>query len=170
MLKLNKALAAALLTMTAGLSLAAEKIAVLDVQAAILNSDVAQERLKAMREQKEFKANIKEVEKLQEEHNDLVAKLKKDSAVMSQEQMKAQTEKISEKRADIEHVYRKLKASEQKLMQDVVQELGPKLQEVVNKMIKDDKIGMILDAKATLHVTNDYNITAKVTDKINQAK
>ncbi|HCS26486.1 MAG TPA: hypothetical protein DIW43_03480 [Spongiibacteraceae bacterium] len=170
MLKLNKALVALLLTMTAGVSLAAEKIAVLDVQAAIINSDVAQERLKAMREQKEFKANIKEVEKLQEEHNNLVAKLKKDSAVMNQEQLQAQTEKISEKRSDIEHVYRKLKASEQKLMQDVVQELGPTLQEVVNKMIKDDKIGMILDAKATLHVTNDYNITAKVTDKINQAK
>tara|TARA_R100000687_G_scaffold83586_1_gene87191 strand:- start:2564 stop:3076 length:513 start_codon:yes stop_codon:yes gene_type:complete len=169
-LKLNKALVALLLTMTAGVSLAAEKIAVLDVQAAIINSDVAQERLKAMREQKEFKANIKEVEKLQEEHNNLVAKLKKDSAVMNQEQLQAQTEKISEKRSDIEHVYRKLKASEQKLMQDVVQELGPTLQEVVNKMIKDDKIGMILDAKATLHVTNDYNITAKVTDKINQAK
>lgn len=169
MLKLNKALVALLLTMTASVSLA-EKIAVLDVQAAIINSDVAQERLKAMREQKEFKANIKEVEKLQEEHNNLVAKLKKDSAVMNQEQLQAQTEKISEKRSDIEHVYRKLKASEQKLMQDVVQELGPTLQEVVNKMIKDDKIGMILDAKATLHVTNDYNITAKVTDKINQAK
>ena len=170
MLKLNKALFAVLLTMAAGASLAAEKIAVLDVQAAILNSDVAQERLKSMREQKEFKANLKEVEKLQEEHNALVAKLKKDSAVMNQEQLQAQTEKISEKRSDIEHVYRKLKASEQKLMQDVVQELGPTLQEVVNKMIKDDKIGMILDAKATLHVTNDYNITAKVTDKINQAR
>jgi outer membrane protein len=169
-LKLNKALVALLLTMTAGVSLAEENIAVLDVQAAILNSDVAQERLKAMREKKEFKSNIKEVEELQEEHNALVAKLKKDSAVMSQEEMQVQTAKISEKRADIEHVYRKLKASEQKLMQDVVQELGPKLQEVVNKMIKDDKIGMILDAKATLHVTNDYNITAKVTDKINQAK
>lgn len=63
-MKLNKALVALLLTMTAGVSLAAEKIAVLDVQAAIINSDVAQERLKAMREQKEFKANIKEVEKL----------------------------------------------------------------------------------------------------------
>lgn len=170
MLKLNKALVALLLTMTAGVSLAADKIAVLDVQAAILNSDVAQERLKKMREEKEFKANIKEVERLQEEHNSLVAKLKKDSSVMNQEQIQAQTEKISEKRSDIEHVYRKLKASEQKLMQDVVQELGPTLQEVVNKMIKDDKIGMILDAKATLHVTNDYNITAKVTDKINQAK
>ena len=170
MLKLNKVLLALLLTMTASFAMAANEIVVLDVQAAILNSDVAQERLKAMREQKEFKSNMKEVEKLQEEHNALVAKLKKDSAVMNQEQLQAQTEKISEKRSDIEHVHRKLKASEQKLVQEVVQELGPTLQEVVNKMIKDDKIGMILDAKATLHVTSDYNITAKVTDKINQAK
>lgn len=169
MFKLNKLLMTLMLACAASVSFA-EKIAVLDVQAAILNSDAAQERLKAMREQKEFKANLKEVEKLQNEHNALVEKLKKDSAVMSQEQMQAQTEKISEKRSDIEHVYRKLKASEQKLVQDVVQDLGPKLQEVVNKMINDDEISMIIDAKAVLHVTNTYNITAKVTDKINQAK
>ncbi|MBB3045931.1 outer membrane protein [Litorivivens lipolytica] len=170
MLKLKTVALSLLLAVAASASLAAESIVVLDVQAAILNSDKAQDRLKAMREEKEFKANLKEVEKLQEEHNELVAKLKKDSAVMNQEQLQAQTQKISEKRSDIEHVYRKLKAAEQKLVQEVVQELGPKLQEVVNKMIKDDNIGMILDAKATLHVTNAYNITAKVTDKINQAK
>lgn len=169
MFKLNRLLMTLMLAFAASVSLA-EEIAVLDVQAAILNSDAAQARLKALREQKEFKANLKDVEQLQQEHNDLVAKLKKDSAVMSQEQMQAQTEKIGEKRSDIEHVYKKLKASEQKLVQEVVQDLGPTLQEVVNKMINDDGINMIIDAKAVLHVTNTYNITAKVTDKINQAK
>ncbi len=166
-----KALTVLLISMcAAGAALAEAKIAVIDVQAAILNSDVAQERLKALREEKEFKGNLQELEKLQKEHNDIVKKLKKDSAVMNEEQLQAQTQKISEKRADIEHVGRKLKAAEQKLVQEVVQELAPKLNTVVTEMIKEDGIGMIIDAKAVLHVTNDYNITAKVTDKLNQAR
>lgn len=170
-MKVFKALIFTLVSMMAATAAMAEgKIVVLDVQSAILNSDVAQERLKALREEKEFKGNLEELDKLQKEHNDLVKKLKKDSAVMSQEQMTAQTQKISEKRADIEHVGRKLKAAEQQLVQEVVQELAPTLQKVVTDMIKEDSIGMILDAKATMHVTNDYNITAKVTDKLNQAR
>lgn len=170
MFKHIKVLFVLMVSMTAAASVLAQgKIAVLDVQSAILNTDVAQQRLKELRDEKDFKANLKELENLQKEHNELVKKLKKDSAVMSQEQMQEQTQKISEKRSDIEHVGKKLKAAEQQVVQTVAQEVSPKLQEVVTEMIKEDNIGLIIDAKAALHVTNEYSITDKVTDKLNQS-
>ena len=97
-------------------------------------------------------------------------KLKKDIAVLSAEQKQAKSQRISEKRADIEHVARKLQAAEQQLVQEVVQELAPKMQEVVGELIKNEQIGLLLDRKATLHVDNAFNITAKVTDKLNKAR
>ena len=123
-----------------------------------------------MRNEPDFKDNRKELESLKKEHDKMVEKLKKDIAVLSAEQKQAKSQRISEKRADIEHVARKLQAAEQQLVQEVVQELAPKMQEVVGELIKNEQIGLLLDRKATLHVDNAFNITAKVTDKLNKAR
>jgi outer membrane protein len=146
------------------------KIAVLDVQEAILNTDVAQQRLEAFRKQPDVAANVKELEGLQKEFQAMVEKIKKDSAVMSPEQQQAQSKKIQEKRSDIEHVGRKLKASEQEMAQGLMQELGPKLQQVVGELIQTEGIGLLLSKQAVMHADAGYSISAKVTDKLNQLK
>ncbi len=170
MTRFSKLLFCVMLSVFAMGAQAQGKIAVLDIQSAILNTDVAQERLKALRNEPDFKDNRKELESLKKEHDKMVEKLKKDIAVLSAEQKQAKSQRISEKRADIEHVARKLQAAEQQLVQEVVQELAPKMQEVVGELIKNEQIGLLLDRKATLHVDNAFNITAKVTDKLNKAR
>lgn len=170
MTRFSKVLFCVMLSIWAMGAQAQGKIAVLDIQSAILNTDVAQERLKALRNEPDFKDNRKELESLKKQHDKMVEKLKKDLAVLSAEQKQAKSQRISEKRADIEHVARKLQAAEQQLVQEVVQELAPKMQEVVGELIKNEQIGLLLDRKATLHVDNAFNITAKVTDKLNKAR
>ena len=170
MTRVSKVLFCVMLSIWAIGAQAQGKIAVLDIQSAILNTDVAQERLKALRNEPDFKDNRKDLESLKKEHDKMVEKLKKDLAVLSAEQKQAKSQRISEKRADIEHVARKLQAAEQQLVQEVVQELAPKMQEVVGELIKNEQIGLLLDRKATLHVDNAFNITAKVTDKLNKAR
>lgn len=170
MTRFSKVLFCVMLSIWAIGAQAQGKIAVLDIQSAILNTDVAQERLKALRNEPDFKDNRKDLESLKKEHDKMVEKLKKDLAVLSAEQKQAKSQRISEKRADIEHVARKLQAAEQQLVQEVVQELAPKMQEVVGELIKNEQIGLLLDRKATLHVDNAFNITAKVTDKLNKAR
>lgn len=144
------------------------KIAVLDVQEAILNTDIAQQRLEAFRKQPDVADNVKQLEAMQKEFQALVEQIKKDSAVMSPEQKQAQSKKIQEKRADIEHVGRKLKASEQEMAQSLMQELGPKLQQVVGELIETEGIGLLLNKQAVMHTDTGFNISAKVTDKLNQ--
>lgn len=172
MLKLFKNVAIALTLLVSPLAsswaTAQGKIAVLDTQAAILGTDEAQKRLKTLREKPDFKANSAELDRLKKEYNDIIAQLQKDLAVMSPEQKDKQRQKIEEKRADIEHVVRKLQQAEQELAQSLMQDMGPRLQKVVADIIKNEGIGLLLDRRVALHVDNSYNITPKVTDQLNK--
>jgi outer membrane protein len=144
------------------------KVAVLDPVGAVMRTDEAQKRLKALRAQPAYDANNKEREKLIKEFQDMVQQLQKDNAVMSVDQRQAQGKKIEDKRSDIEHVERKLQESEQELMQKLMQDLGGKLQKVVTDLIKAEGIGLLLDRKAAIHVDNGYDLSPKVTEQLNK--
>lgn len=155
----------------ASLAASAEgKIAVLNAQQAIINTELAQSRLKALREESSFAANRKELEALSKSYQDTVAQLQKDAAVMSTEQKQTEAKKIQEKRADIEHVQRKLQAAQEQLLQSVAQEMSPKLQKAVTELIEAEGIGLLLNQQAAMHVDSSFNVTAKITDKLNQMK
>ena len=165
-----KALILSIVMLMPALASAEGKIAVLSAQQAIINTDEAQERLKALRKDSSYAENLKQLEALKKGHDEAVAQLQKDLAIMSPEQKQAEGKKIQEKRADIEHVARKLQAAEQELLQAIAQEMAPKLQKAVAEIIKTEGIGLLIDRKAAMHVDNSYSITAKVTDKLNQSK
>lgn len=146
------------------------KIAVLDARGAILATKEAQARIKKIQSNPEFAANVKELEKLRKEHDDIVKKVQKDSATMGKDQQQAEIKKITDKRADMEHVARKLQMAEQQLTQELYQEFAPKMQKAVDEIIKADGIGLLLNREAVVHAEQGYNITAKVTEKLNAAK
>ncbi|MDX9873543.1 MAG: OmpH family outer membrane protein [Spongiibacteraceae bacterium] len=153
-----------------GAALAQQKVAVLDVQAAILQTQQAQDRLKELRAQPAYAENRKELDKVRGEYEALIQQLQKDLAVMSSDQQEAQRKKIEEKRADLEHVMRKLQIAEQELAQGLMNDLAPKMETVVRDLIADEKIGLLIDRKAALHVEEEFNITPKVTERLNRAK
>jgi outer membrane protein len=144
------------------------KIAVVDLQEAILQTDLAQKRLQEVRDQDDFKADKAEFEKLKKELDELVKKFQKDAAVMSQEQQATARQKLSSKQADLEHVVGKVQQTEQVAAQALLQEMGPKVQEVLRDLITTDGIGLLLQRGAVIHADPSYSITAKVTDKLNQ--
>lgn len=146
------------------------KIAVLNAQQAIINTEVAQARLKTLREEASYAANRKQLEELGKSFQETRAQLQKDAAVMSAEQQQAEAQKLQEKRADIEHVQRKLQTAEQQLLQAVAQEMAPKLQKAVTELIEVEGIGLLLNQQSAMHVDSAFSITAKVTDKLNQMK
>ena len=144
------------------------KIAVVDLQEAILQTDIAQKRMQDIRDQDDFKADKAEFEKLKKELDELVKKFQKDAAVMSQEQQNAARQKLASKQADLEHVVGKVQQIEQAAGQALLQEMGPKVQEVLREIISTDGIGLLLQRGAVIHAEPSYSITAKVTDKLNQ--
>ncbi len=144
------------------------KIAVVNLQEAILQSDEAQRRLTAVREQEDYKSDKSEFDRLKDEFDELVQGFQKDAAVMSQEQQVAARKKLASKQADLEHVAGKLQQAEQAAGQTLLQEMSPKVQEVLRELIATEGIGLLLQNSSVIHADAGYSITAKVTDKLNQ--
>jgi outer membrane protein len=144
------------------------KIAVVDLQEAILQTDLAQKRLEEIRNQDDYKADKAEFDRLKGEFDEIVKKFQKDAAVMSQEQQVAARKKLASKQADLEHVTGKLQKAEQSAGQELLQEMAPKVQEVLRELISTEGIGLLLQRSSVIHADAGYSLTAKVTDKLNQ--
>jgi len=151
-----------------GISWAQGKIAVVNLQDAIMQTDLAHKRMAAVRDEDDYKADKAEFERLKEEFDVLVRKLQTDMAVMSQEQQTAARKKLASKQGDLEHVTGKLQQAEQAVGQTLLQELSPKVQEVLRELIATEGIGLLLQRASVIHADAGYSITAKVTDKLNQ--
>ena len=144
------------------------RIAVVNVEAAILQTDAVQQRMNSMREGEDYRADKAELDRLQSEREALIKELQNDIAVMSAEQQQAARKRLANKNADLEHVLRKLQQAEQELGQRLLQEMTPKLQEVLRELIQNEGIGLLIQRSAVIHADNGFSITAKVTDKLNQ--
>jgi outer membrane protein len=144
------------------------KIAVLSVQEAILNTQLATEKMEELRNTPDYKEDKAEFDKLKAEGIALYERLQKDGAVMSAEEQQSVQRQIASKSADIDHVRKKLQESEKRIAQGLMQVLGRSAQDVITALIQSEGIGLLLDRQAALHADSSYNITAKVTDKLNQ--
>jgi outer membrane protein len=148
--------------------LAQGKIAVVNLQEAILQTDLAQKRLAEVRNQDDYKSDKAEYDRLKEEFDQLVKKFQNDMAVMSPEQQQTARQKLASKQADLEHVTGKLQQAEQMAGQALLQEMSPKVQQVLRELITTEGIGLLLQRSSVIHADAGYSITAKVTDKLNQ--
>lgn len=144
------------------------KIAVVDLEKAMLQTDLAQKRLGELQGTAEFKTDKAEYDKLRGELEEMVKAFQKDSAVLSQEQQAAARQKLDAKRDDLEHVTGKLRKAEQTAGQMVLNEIGPRIEPVLLEIIAADGIGLLLKSAAVIHAEPSYDISAKVTEKLNQ--
>lgn len=168
-MKTMKQLAVAMALVTLPLVAAAQgKIAVVDLEAAILQTDFAQQRLSQFEEGEDFASDKTEFEGLRKELDELVQNFQRDQAAMSEDQKVAARQKLASKQSDIEYVAKKLQAMQQQNAQRVFQELAPKAREVLRDIIATDGIGLLLQQQTVIHADLGYSITAKVTDKLNQ--
>ena len=166
---LGKTIAVFFLVLGTGLAHAQGKIAVLNLQQAIFNTEEAKQQIEKLRQTDEYMENKKEAEGIKKGYDALVEEFSKNRDVMSAEQQAEQAKKIQSKQADFEHVAKKLQQSEVELSQKIFQQMLPKAQKVLADLIKIEGIGLLLDSKAALHAEVGYSIDAKVTDKLNQA-
>lgn len=151
-------------------ALADGKVAVVSRQQAMLNTDLAQQRLKDLQAQADFADSVKRLNEMQQEGQKLVERLKKDAAVMSDAQKTEADKKLRELQTDIQHYAKKLQEAQNLEVQRIFEELSPRLRDILLDIIKKDGIGLLLDQEggAVLHVDSGFDITAKVTDRLNR--
>ena len=168
MSKLIKVVFAVLVFSVSTLGWAAGKIAVVDVQGAILQTDIAQKRLGEVRDKADYKKNKAEADRLKSEGEALFKTFKKDEAVMSLEQKSAAEKKLSGIQDDFRIVVEKMQQAEQSVARELLQDMAPKAQEALRDIIKAESIGLLLQGNAVIHAEDSYIVTTKVTDKLNQ--
>lgn len=145
------------------------KIAVVNLEEAILQTDHAQKRLNSERSSDAYRSDKAEFDRLKDELDEMVQDFQKEAAVMSQDQQLSARRRLSSKQADLEHVAGKLQKTEQEVGEALLQEMSPTVQEVLQELIATEGIGLLLQRGSVIHADSGYSITAKVTDKLNRA-
>ena len=141
---------------------AKDKIAVFDVQEAILNTNMAKSEMKAFEARSDISRMISDAEKLKKDITALRTEISKGGAAAQEKQKSAEF-----KQADFELIVRKLNSERQAAGKKLMENLGPRLEGIVKNIVDAEGIGLLLDRKAAIHADPSFDITAKVTEKLN---
>ena len=132
----------------------AQNVAVIDTQAAILQTQVAQDAFKALEEESEYASMVEQAKELQADRQNLVESLQKD---------------IQEKSTDLEFVLGKIQAKQNETIQTVAAQLNPAMMQIINDLIVAKKIQLLLGADQALYFDGSVSITEQVTDALDGA-
>jgi outer membrane protein len=150
------------------LAQAPQKVAVLDMAGALFNSDKAKavdEQLKAETSEDETK-----VRNLAEQGRALQEKMQKDAAVMSDADKNKTQQQLEEINVQYQFLVQKLQNLLNERRQQFQQTYAPNLVQAIQDVVEEGQYDLVMRADAVLHFDPAYDITAKVTEKLNQQK
>lgn len=165
-----KICAALFLSILSAASFAQGKVVILDIQAAMLSTEIAKQNLSKLDKNPEYAAMKAKLDGLVADMKSLQAAADKDGMTWSAEEQAEHRKKVEYLRADYELAGKKLQAERQAVMQRVMQELMPKTRTVLEQLIAADNIGLVLNSQAAIHAAPAFDITQKLTDQLNKAK
>lgn len=153
----------------AGTAVAAElKIAVLDTQRALLESEEAQALLKQA--QSELQTEEQQVRTLGDEIVAAQEKLQKDGEVMSPAEQRKISKEIEDKQIDYQFRVNKLQKEVNDRRQELLQQMVPKIDAVLKDLIEVEQYDMIMERGSLRYVNSRHDITRKVTEKLNEKR
>lgn len=144
------------------------KIAVVNVQKAILDSENAQELMKQI--QDEFKSEQDKIRNLETDIAGLVERLRKDSEVMSGSEKRKLQQQIETTQNDYVYEGKKLQRSAEERQKELFAGVDVKVQKAIEELVKSEDYDLILPRQGVLYAGDLYDITRKVTEKLNKAK
>ena len=141
------------------------KIAVLDVQTALFNSSRAQDAdAEIQAETAEDSARVRE---LAEEAQALQNRLEQDAAVLSEAEAKRIQDQIQEIGVQYQFLVQKLQTLVEERRQQFQQAYAPNLIQAISDVVEEEEYDIVLRAEVALHFRGSFDITAKVTEKLN---
>lgn len=164
-----KSLSAALLGMVvvAGAQAADTKIAIVDMERALFQSEGAKNSFKQVEEQ--FGDDLVKIKNLEKGIKDDQQKLQKDGAIMSDDEQRKIRNNIKENQSEFQFYAGKLQQAETQWRQQFFRANLPRIQEILKKLIEEEKVDMVLNGQAVIHVTPELDLTKKLLNKLNEA-
>ena len=148
-------------------------IAVVNLQLAVLQTEVAQKRLKELEEEPDFKKNIEEAEALEIELKELIETYQKERAVMSAQKRAEEEKRFREKQQDLNYIANKIQQTQKEIVDKIIESQSQNLNTVLNNLVEEQGIGLLLRAGpggSVLHADKSYDISLQVTERLNQIK
>ena len=154
------------LMLAAGTVAAELKIAVLDTQRALVESEEATALL--AQAEKELQEEQQEVTGLRDEIEALQQRLQTDGEVMSAAEQRKVQKDIEDKQIDFQFLVNKLQKEVQDRQQDIFQQMVPKIDKVLKDLIELEGYDLIMERANLRYVNSKHDITRKVTEKLNE--
>ncbi len=146
-------------------------IAVIDVETAILSTEVSKQAFEELASSKEWKEVEEDLKLKINEANDIQEKLKKEGPTMSDEDKLESQKRLNSLSQDANFLNQKLTGMRNELVGLLQNEQAPKFQKVVTELMRAKGIKILLHRNAVLGFdTGDptLNITPEVVELLNQ--
>lgn len=169
-MRIQQVILACVLTCFSLVTLAKElpsaRIAVIDLQAALMQSKQVQEEFKQAEQKLSSEQN--RVRQLAEEVRSLQEKLQKDESIMSAEQKRQANKQIEEKHQEYQFLGSRLQKQVQDIEQEIINRNQGKLEKAVDLVLKEKNIDLLLNKQATPFAKPEFDITSAVIEKLNK--
>ncbi len=142
------------------------KIAVLDVQRAVLQSEEAQAFVQQVQEQ--LGPDETKVRKLQADAQKLQERMQKDGAIMSEAERRELAEQLEEMAVNYKYLLGKLQSAQKEKQQQLLTQMNPKLEQAVREVLSEERYDLVLQRQALVFASDSIDITAKVTARLDK--
>lgn len=158
----------AVLLLAAGSAAAELKVAVLDTQRALIESEEAQELMESA--QFDLEGDQDKVNELGQQIQALQEQLQKDAEVMSPSEQRKRRKEVEDKQIEYQFLVNKLQKDVQDRRQELLQMMAPKIDAVLKDLIDIEGYDLILQRGSLLYANSKHDITRKVTEKLNEKR
>ncbi len=144
------------------------KIAVIDSDMAVLESDAAKQYAK-MAESK-FAPQIKQIKTLGDELKKMEQKLQKEGPTLSAAQRETRQLDIKRKYEDLQLKDRQLRVEKARSDQEELGKLRPRLEQAIEQISKEQGYDLVLQRGAVAFVKPEFDITRMVIERLNKTR
>jgi outer membrane protein len=145
------------------------KIAVVDMQQAIMMTDRAREQIKSMESEKEYAATLEKFEGLRNKLRDMQKEMEVEGKNWTEKQRMEFSQNGEFVRKEYELQAEKIKMKNQEIMRLIQKEMGETVRDTLKELIDAEGIDLVLDANLTFYAAPRIDLTNKLTEKLNEA-
>ena len=141
------------------------KVAIINAEQAILQSEEGKAKIEAIRAAVE--ADQLKIQSLSDQIKALQERLAKDADVISDGEKQKLSKEIEDLNIDAQFELQKYQKKGNELQQDLMREMTPKLQAVLQDLIEVEGYDLVMPRAGLLYTNAKHNITRKVPEKLN---
>ena len=131
-------------------SIALENIAVIDMRAAVLSTQAADNAFKALNEDATYAANLEEAKTLQAERQAIAENFEKNRETLSQEEIAKMQKDIQDKGKDLEFIASKIQQAQDETVQRLFAENSASMQKIISELIQAKEIKILFQKSESI--------------------